>query len=916
MRSFWTVYYSTSIATHLELNVHGSGVSVIDCSVGDTLHMLHVIDFVGAQKPFKSSVSAATAQTMTLQGTVPYYFRLDTAACASDDKIAISNLFKYGNVPQFLFTQTNFYANHDLETFDDVNFPLLAGATHLYASAISFAGITLVTDTGVFFWNTTVGLVKSSGLPASFTQILSTSTTSSVAAAKDRIGMKSTPYCDVTTLIQSQRTKPSKINLAVILWHKEINHGVYYSVDGGYSFSHLELGSRYTTLLSTSYVIDAAILAAQEGVAVLLRSTANSGVKDQFVVVQGVFSVYTDPHIADGESFDLSSAQVISQIASTASGSGEILVSTTKIHYRFVCLECLISNSVASPNGGFNFFDVALVSRDPNRPARYLATSETILQLATSRGGYFAVLTSLNRVFLGEFGEPNAYELAAGLNLNDVARLSFDNFDNLYVHLIPLASNTQSSAASLIGHDFMKTRVIPYHSQLLAPRAPIDHNPTLQCPYVEFSTDLTHDVYLDISQNLTFSVRLDPLAGSSNRISVGISNSTLLNFYKTQDVEMDASSSSTARGRSQAYVIDTVKKSSPGITDIRVAANDHNIACFGGMKTSLVRAQCPPGRVLGLVFVKDGVFDSHHLEYHIAGQGTTNCGSGGNALLRDTNGDYSIILPAGTYKNEDGNRGSVDKLVSYDCDRFGPPLPVFYSDAWRPYLGLFQIGNNGTTPRKSEEELSTTALISEEVHFLGLVTAEFVVYEVNLRTTFTFNVTQYNVNCQGAGQTWEDFEYPLTSKTYEKWTAETYIPCNDTRAGPARPNQPYEVMSLNGHTGLRWGGSVDGIYMFHARVIDSTYSFCDLTATFAVQVYGAPISEATQAYIVLSSISVMFVALGASYFWYRQSRRKDMFPITFGVAVTDEDVSEQQEKENFLSKRQNNKIMKSADFTE
>lgn len=63
------------------------------------------------------------------------------------------------------------------------------------------------------------------------------------------------------------------------------------------------------------------------------------------------------------------------------------------------------------------------------------------------------------------------------------------------------------------------------------------------------------------------------------------------------------------------------------------------------------------------------------------------------------------------------------------------------------------------------------------------------------------------------------------------------------------------------------------------------HSFCDLTTQFAVRVYGAPINTETQSLIIISSIMAMLCILGASYFFYRNTRRKDYYPVTFGDVV-------------------------------
>lgn len=467
--------------------------------------------------------------------------------------------------------------------------------------------------------------------------------------------------------------------------------------------------------------------------------------------------------------------------------------------------------------------------------------------------------------------------MVTGLNVNDVAAFTFDAFDNLYVYTIPTSSNIQSSAYGSYGQSYIHSRVIPVKNQIISPMAPKASNPALVCPFVDFSSNLPTDMYLDIDQQMEFSVKLDPKAGYENLIAFGISNISLINFQKTSDVQSLPSATSSVLGRTQSFVISTWNKTTPGVTDIRFAAGGQNLACDQQSKQSVVRAQCPPGRVLGLVIPRNGVVDHDKLDYFIPQLGRKRCSSGSSsALLRDSSGGYSMVLPANTYKNNDGTVGTADKIISYDCDTYGPPVKVYYSDPWTPYLGLFQVGNNGSTS-KSTDDISSSPSTTPQVQFLKLVDAEFTVFEVNLRTSFSFNITQKDVGCIYAAQTWESFANPVTPSSFDLWTSSTYKDCNDSSNGHAVPSKPYSIMSLNGGVGIRWKLSVDGIYLFRVRVLDPHFSFCDLTTSFGVEVYGAPINEAIQAYVVLSSIAVMFLALGASYFWYRQSRRKEVF---------------------------------------
>ena len=75
-------------------------------------------------------------------------------------------------------------------------------------------------------------------------------------------------------------------------------------------------------------------------------------------------------------------------------------------------------------------------------------------------------------------------------------------------------------------------------------------------------------------------------------------------------------------------------------------------------------------------------------------------------------------------------------------------------------------------------------------------------------------------------------------------------------------------------------------------------------------------SEATQAWVVMSSVAVMFCGLGASYFWYRHLRRKDTYPITFGeiLATVDPATANYKRTMNNTGLANRTKVAKSAAF--
>ena len=101
-------------------------------------------------------------------------------------------------------------------------------------------------------------------------------------------------------------------------------------------------------------------------------------------------------------------------------------------------------------------------------------------------------------------------------------------------------------------------------------------------------------------------------------------------------------------------------------------------------------------------------------------------------------------------------------------------------------------------------------------------------------------------------------------------------------------NAPYQILNLTGASSLVWYGH-NGIYVFTARVIANDYrlisvivyticrlsnfyifySFCDLTATFAVEVFGATGNTYIGYIFLVLTCGVGVTVLVASFFYYR-----------------------------------------------
>lgn len=86
--------------------------------------------------------------------------------------------------------------------------------------------------------------------------------------------------------------------------------------------------------------------------------------------------------------------------------------------------------------------------------------------------------------------------------------------------------------------------------------------------------------------------------------------------------------------------------------------------------------------------------------------------------LTCADGPETVNYPANSYYDASTAGRGLGKTITYNCSKYGPPIPQFYGSAWRPELDLY----DGDT-------------------FLRRVTANFALYELNGRDQFEYNMT-------------------------------------------------------------------------------------------------------------------------------------------------------------------------------
>ncbi|XP_077890345.1 cation channel sperm-associated auxiliary subunit delta isoform X2 [Ictidomys tridecemlineatus] len=165
-----------------------------------------------------------------------------------------------------------------------------------------------------------------------------------------------------------------------------------------------------------------------------------------------------------------------------------------------------------------------------------------------------------------------------------------------------------------------------------------------------------------------------------------------------------------------------------------------------------------------------------------------------------------------------GQRSDEDLVVQYSYKDLGCPRLVYYDTPWKPVIELW---------RKSD--------------FQEVVSAEYVLLEVNGVFTYSYAMTAGSASCLSQPQNWTSVLETSSKKGPFSWNRENYISCRDSSSNLTAlewPDVQYQVL----------GGLTDneiifdqrnGFYIFHLSIVDPYYSYCQLETTFSIYVYGA-----------------------------------------------------------------------------
>ncbi|XP_036595655.1 cation channel sperm-associated protein subunit delta [Trichosurus vulpecula] len=185
-----------------------------------------------------------------------------------------------------------------------------------------------------------------------------------------------------------------------------------------------------------------------------------------------------------------------------------------------------------------------------------------------------------------------------------------------------------------------------------------------------------------------------------------------------------------------------------------------------------------------------------------------------------------------------------DITVGYDYESLGCPGLVYYNTPWKPVIELWK-----------------------GKRFVEVVDTEFVMIEINGLHTYNYSLTVGKAACLSQAQNWVMMIESSPNEQTRAWHRKNYISCHEKHkdAPLLWPNVEYQVLGGRTKNSIIFDQR-NGIYVFFLRVVDPLYSYCDLSTTFSIYVYGAFPKQALPHYwVAIGMLGFMLFTLWLGY---------------------------------------------------
>ncbi|XP_029477658.1 cation channel sperm-associated auxiliary subunit delta-like [Oncorhynchus nerka] len=476
-----------------------------------------------------------------------------------------------------------------------------------------------------------------------------------------------------------------------------------------------------------------------------------------------------------------------------------------------------------SPNHGIVIVPVYIMGEEN---ATLPPPKVTILQVATDDNGAMAVLTSDGVLYYGRAGlEATTVRFASVIDLSKDNLMLFSDYGDLM--MIQAREDLL-----LIGVDF-DHKVIIVQQELTRTTPPVQ-----SCPVEQFHSTFAGELfYIDMGSTVHLSAVYIPSPLCKFFPLVTVTESKLLSLEE-KCVEDGITTEGTKKYRldielKQLFFMEaadgTLKPSSSlrkgSLSTVAVDLMGRNVSCkdFNPLKAHILIG-CPPGKHTRVL--KD----------------ITTC-TKGTFTQEQLQDNFSYVIPKAVYDPQHLFRpgsASSDLHISYSITDYFCPLLVYHDTPWIPSLELWN-GNE----------------------FVEQVSADFVMFEVNGMYNYQYLQSVEDAKCVSQPQNWTSL---LSQQKYQPnpntaWTRNNYKSCKDSDGPPLTdPEAQYQVLNMGTRNRVLFP-NYNGMYVFRVIVVDPSYSYCMLTTTFSVYVYGAFPPHPLPSCVALGIFLAIFVVL-------------------------------------------------------
>ncbi|XP_046895390.1 cation channel sperm-associated protein subunit delta-like [Hypomesus transpacificus] len=481
-----------------------------------------------------------------------------------------------------------------------------------------------------------------------------------------------------------------------------------------------------------------------------------------------------------------------------------------------------------SPNHGIVLQTVAVINQGQD-----LLPPEnvTVIQVATDNTAVIAVMTSDGALYYGRMGmEAKVMKMTMLLDLTQVDVMLFTHYGDLL-----LIKVYEDLVHGLVDFDH-KTVFI---QQELARISLLIQG----CQVEEFdSTFQGEHFYIDMDGTLELSAVYVPSPVCTFFPLVTVTNSQLLSTKVvfvldgitrrgTKKYRMDIKlrelgytnlGSGSQGGSSRAS----------GLSTVAVELMGRYVSCnnLNPLKAHIING-CPPGKHIRVL------------------KKVTTCTK--DIISQETLQDnFTYLIPKEVYDPEflaRPGKALRDLILPYSVVDYVCPLLVFKGTPWIPSLQLWQ----GET-------------------FVEDVKADFILFEVHGMHNYEYTQTVRGAECVSQPQNWTaQLSQQHQPDPHTAWNRQNYVSCLDSDGPPlSEPTAQYQVLNKDSGNRVLFP-EYNGMYIFKAIVVDPRYSYCQLTTTFSVFVYGAFPHHVLPSGLGLGIFLGIFVALLMAGFFFK-----------------------------------------------